>query len=352
MKTIRPVILSGGAGTRLWPLSVPDRPKQLQALTGTKTLLQEALLRVSVSDGFAMPMLIANAAHKVEIEAQLRAIGVTPAAMILEPAARNTAPAIGLAALTAQPDELLLVLPSDHVVADIKAFHTAIARAAALAADGWLVTFGIRPNRPETGYGYIQRGAPIGPGAFAAARFVEKPDEATAESYLLDGSFDWNSGIFLFNAGRLIEELDAQAPDIADGLRQAMRGVGDGQYHVYPDADAFGAIRSQSIDYAVMEKSERVAVVPVAMGWSDVGSWDALHELAEKDDLGTAATGEVITIDSANCLIRSDGPTVVTVGVTDLIVIASDNAVLVLPRGQSQRVRDAVEAIARRPSGD
>jgi mannose-1-phosphate guanylyltransferase len=351
MATIRPVILSGGAGTRLWPLSVPERPKQLQALTGARTMLQETVLRVSDPSRFATPLLIANAGHADEIEAQLREIGVAAAAMILEPIGRNTAPAAGLAALAAAPEDLLLVLPSDHVIADVEAFQEAVARGAALAADGWFVTFGIRAERPETGYGYVQRGEALGDGAFAAARFVEKPDRATAEAYLADGSYDWNGGIFLFKAGRLIEELDAHAPEMLRRLRAAMAGAGDSEL-IRPDAETFAAIRGESIDYAVMEKSDRVAVVPVAMGWSDVGSWDALHELAEKDEADTAVSGEVIAIDSANCLVRSDGPTVVTVGVSDLIVIATGDAVLVLPRGQSQRVREAVEAVERRRSGE
>lgn len=352
MSTIRPVILSGGAGTRLWPLSVPERPKQLQALTGARTMLQETVLRVSDPSRFATPLLIANAAHADAIEAQLKEVGIAAAGMILEPAGRNTAPAAGLAALAANPGDLLLVLPSDHVIADVEAFREAVALAAPLAEDGWLVTFGIRAEHPEAGYGYIQRGAPLGERAFTAARFVEKPDRATAETYLADGGYDWNGGIFLFKAARLIEELQAHAPDIAQGLQAAMRDAPEADGRIRPDAAAFAAIRAESIDYAVMEKSDRVAVMPVAMGWSDVGSWDALHELADKDDADTAASGAAIAIDSSNCLVRSDGPTVVTVGVSDLIVIATADAVLVLPRGDSQRVREAVAAVERRRSGE
>lgn len=352
MTIVRPVILSGGAGTRLWPLSVPDRPKQLQGLTGERTMLQDTALRVTEPGLFAPPMLIANARHADEIEAQLAQIGVTTQFTILEPVGRNTAAALGLAALAADPDDVLLVLPSDHVIAEVRAFHDAVARAAPLAADGWLVTFGIRAERAETGYGYIQRGEALGEGAFAAARFVEKPDRAAAEAYLADGGYDWNGGIFLFRARRLVEELEAHAPDIARGLRVALAKADKRDGRLYPNAEAFAAIRPDSIDYAVMEKSDRVAVVPVAMGWSDVGSWDALHQLADKDEANTATHGEVIAIDSANCLIRSDGPILVTVGVKDLIVIATGDAVLVLPRGESQRVREAVEAVERLRSAE
>ena len=351
MHVLRPVILSGGAGTRLWPLSVPGKPKQLQALTDERTMLQMTALRVTDPGSFLPPILVASARHADEIDAQLAEIGVAAQAMILEPVGRNTAPAVGLAALAA-PHDLLLVVPSDHVIADVQAFHDAVARAAALAADGWLITFGIRAERPETGYGYIQRGEALGGGAFVAARFVEKPDRATAEAYVADGGYDWNGGIFLFRADRLIAELETHAPDMMQGLRAARATAQERDGRLYPDAEAFAAIRAESIDYAVMEKSDRVAVVPVAMGWSDIGSWDALHDRAGKDEANTATHGDVIAIDSANCLVRSDGPMVVTVGVSDLIVIATGDAVLVMPRGESQRVREAVEAVERRRSGE
>jgi len=350
--TIRPVILSGGAGTRLWPLSRAGRPKQLQALTGERTMLQDTAMRVADPARFAPPLLIANARHADEIEAQLTEIGVTPALLILEPAGRNTAPAIGLAALAAEAGDLLLVLPSDHAIGDAGAFRAAVEAAAPLAAQGWLVTFGIRPDRPETGYGYIRRGAALDDRAFAVEAFIEKPDRATAESYLADGFYDWNGGIFLLRADRVIEELEAQAPDIAAGLHEAMTGARREYGRLHPAAKAFAAIRSESIDYAVMEKSDRVAVVPVTMGWSDIGSWDALHDLTQKDANGIVANGDVVAIDSTNCLLRSDGPTLVTIGVKDLIVVAAGDAVLILPRGESQRVREAVEATKARGSGE
>jgi mannose-1-phosphate guanylyltransferase len=352
MSAIRPVILSGGAGTRLWPLSVPARPKQLQPLTGARTMLQETALRVADPVLFAPLWVIAGQGHAAAIEAQLGEIGHRPARLILEPAGRNTAAAIALAALEAEPAELLLVLPSDHVVRDVAAFRTAVRAGAALAAAGHLVTFGIRPDRPETGYGYVKRGGALSDGSFAVERFVEKPDRETAAGYLADGGYDWNGGIFLFRADRCLEELEAHAPDILAAVRAALAGAEREGARVRPDPDAFAQVRSESIDYAVMERSGRVAVVPVAMGWSDVGSWDALHELAEKDSAGVARQGDVIAIDSKHCLVRSDGPTVVTIGVENLIVVATGDAVLILPRGQSQRAREAAEAIGKRESGE
>ena len=352
MNKILPVILSGGGGTRLWPLSRPEKPKQFHRLVDAHTLLQATALRVADGELFAAPWVIANEAHAAAVEAQLAEAGVAFETLILEPTGRNTAPAIALAALAARPDDLLLVLPSDHVIRDVPAFHAAIRTGAALASEGWLVTFGIRPDRPETGYGYIRRGAPLGPGGFAAERFVEKPDLATAEAYLADGGYDWNGGIFLMRADRYLEELAAQAPDVLEPARAAMAKARREGNRIVPDAAAFAAARGQSIDYAVMEKADRVAVVPVAMGWSDVGSWDALLDLATRDENEVACHGEVLAIDSVRCLVRSDGPAVVTVGVSDLIVVATEDAVLILPRGQSQRVREAVEALAARDSGE
>ena len=345
MTMIRPVILSGGAGTRLWPLSVPERPKQLHALTSERTMLQETALRVADPALFGSPILIANARHADEIELQVSDIGIADALTILEPAGRNTAPAIGLAALAAQPDDILLILPSDHVIADAAGFRAAIETGAALASDGWLVTLGIQPDRPETGYGYIRRGLPLAGGAFVADAFVEKPDRATAEAYLADGDYYWNGGIFLFRAGRLIEELEAYAPDILGGLRRAMAGARRADGRLYPDPDAFAEVRAESIDYAVMEKSDRLAVVPVAMGWSDLGSWDALYDHARKDGAGNVSSGTVTMIDSAGCLLHGDGRRLVAVGVEDLIVIATADAVLILPRGESQRVKEAVDKL-------
>jgi mannose-1-phosphate guanylyltransferase/mannose-1-phosphate guanylyltransferase/mannose-6-phosphate isomerase len=344
--TIVPVILSGGSGTRLWPLSRAARPKQLLPLTGDQTMLQMTADRTRA--GFAPPMIVANAAHAHEIEHQLGEVGVTPAALILEPAARNTAPAIALAAALAAPDALLLVMPSDHLIRDPDAFLAAVRTAAPAAGQGWLVTFGITPDRPEIGYGYIRAGDPVLPGVLRAERFLEKPDVVTAEALVADGRHHWNAGIFLFRADALLAALAGHAPDVLRAVQAAVAARSGEGLRILPDPDSFAAAPSISIDYAVMEKAERVAIVPVSMGWSDIGSWDALHEVGGKDAAGNHVAGDVIAIDSSNCLIRTDGPAVITVGIQDLIVIATRDAVLVVPRGESQRVKQAVEALKAR----
>jgi len=333
---ITPVILSGGSGTRLWPLSRAASPKQLLALTGERTMLQMTADRWTTP-----PIIVASARHADEIERQVDQIGL----LVLEPAARNTAPAIALAALLAPEERPMLVMPSDHVIGDVAAFRSAVEAALPAAQEGWLVTFGITPDRPETGYGYIRRGSAISSGVERVEQFLEKPDAATAQALVADGKHVWNGGIFLFRPDSYLAALERHEPAVLDAARRALETKEEAGWRVYPDEHAFASSPSISIDYAVMEKAERVAVVPVSMGWSDVGSWDALHELGEKDGSGNLARGEVVAIDNANCLIRSDGPTVVTVGVKDLIVIATGDAVLIVPRGESQRVKEAVEAL-------
>ena len=344
MSAIVPVILSGGSGTRLWPMSRPEKPKQLLALTARETMLQLTAARAH-GDAFCAPIVVANAAHADEVEAQLAAANAAPEALILEPAGRNTAPAIALAALAVGDDRAMLVMPSDHVIADRDAFHAAIHAAQPLVEQGWLVTFGITPDAPETGYGYIQVGEPLAAGVHRVARFVEKPKREVAEAMLASGDHAWNGGIFLFRADAFLDALGTHAPAILDAARAAMDGARHDGTRVHPDADAFAASPSDSIDYAVMEKANRVAVVPVAMGWSDVGSWDALHAISDGDDGGNVVDGDVVAIDAANCLIRSDGVRIATVGVSDLIVVASGNDVLILPRGRSQDVKLLLEAM-------
>ena len=347
VRQITPVILSGGSGTRLWPMSRGAKPKQLLSLTHDETMLQLTALRTGDARRFAAPVVVANGRHAGMIVEQLEQVGSGHATLILEPSARNTAPAIALAALHAGPEAILLVMPSDHVIADLDAFRAAIEAAVPIVEQGWLTTFGITPDAPETGYGYIRGGAELAPGVCRVERFVEKPDRATAQAYLAEGCYFWNGGIFLFRADVYLAALGAYAPAIASAARGAMAGARIDGNHVHPDADAFAASPSDSIDYAVMERAERVAVVPVEMGWSDLGSWDALHALADKDAAGNAHHGEVVAIDTSGCLIRRDGPLVAAVGVSDLIVIATRDAVLVLPRGSSQEVKRAIEALKR-----
>ncbi|SFP83723.1 mannose-1-phosphate guanylyltransferase/mannose-6-phosphate isomerase [Sphingomonas rubra] len=344
---IVPVILSGGSGTRLWPMSRPELPKQFLSLTSTQTMLQLTAARAR-GRGFAAPIIVANAAHAEEVEGQLASIGLTPQALVLEPTGRNTAPAIALAALAAShPEDALLVMPSDHVIADVPAFHAAIDAALPLVNDGWLVTFGIEPDAPEIGYGWIQTGDEIVPGVHRVARFVEKPPLDRAEAMLAAGGHSWNGGIFLFRADMYLGALASYAPEILHAAQQAMAAATRDGTRVTPQAEAFAASPSDSIDYAVMEKAERVAVVPVSMGWSDVGSWDALHAISERDEDENTQGGEVIMLDSRNCLIRSDRVRIAVVGVSDLVVVASGDDVLIVPRGRSQEVKKLLDAMKR-----
>ena len=342
---ILPVILSGGGGTRLWPLSTPDQPKQFLALTGTQTMFQMTVARVTNAERFMAPIIVANAAHADMVQQQLSDVGVVPGAVIFEPCARNTAPAIALAALRAGAgDTPLLIMPSDHVIGDEAAFGRAIDAASDAVADGWLVTFGITPTGPETGYGYIKMGAELGAGLQRVSRFVEKPNAVNAARMIADGDHVWNGGIFLFRADAYLAALKEFAPDILKGATAAMAAAHINGSQIVPDASCFAASPAQSIDYAVMEKSDRVAVAPVAMGWSDVGSWDALYDIGEKDADGNVRSGNSVMLNSTNMLIRSDGIRVSVSGVTDLIVIANGSEVLILPRGQSQNVKDILAA--------
>lgn len=342
---ITPVILSGGAGTRLWPLSRAARPKQFHALAGSATMLQLTARRVTGEDLFTRPIVVASERHAVEIEAQLAAEGVEPLSIMLEPAGRNTAAAIALAALEADGAALLLVMPSDHVIGRPDRLLAAVEEAAPFAERGHLVTFGIAPDRPETGYGYIKSGAALAGGVHAVERFVEKPDARTAARFLQEGGYHWNGGIFLFRADAVLAGLQAHAPDILAAVRASFEAARRDASRVRPDPGLFAAIRSQSIDHALMEVHERVAIVPVDMDWSDVGTWDSLHEIAEKDAGGNALSGDVIALTTRDCLLHSDGRLLVTLGVHDLIVVATKDAVMILPRGQGQHVKDLVDLL-------
>jgi mannose-1-phosphate guanylyltransferase/mannose-6-phosphate isomerase len=344
---IHPVILSGGSGTRLWPMSRTHYPKQFLPLVGDNSLLQQAALRAAGADGFAAPLAIANEEHRFLIAEQLREIGVVPQALILEPVGRNTAPAVCVAALRlaeSDPAALMLVMPSDHAIDDGAAFHAAIGCAAAAARAGFLVTFGVTPERAETGYGYIERGKKLAgvEGGFAVARFVEKPDAATAERYVAAGDFFWNSGIFLFPASLYLGELERLRPDMLAACRQALAEARADDDFVRLDRAAFADCPADSIDYAVMEHTARAAVVPVRMGWSDLGSWDALWETAKKDADGNALAGNVLAEDTRNSYIRSEAGLVAALGVEDLVVVATKDAVMLAPKGRAQDVRSLV----------
>lgn len=343
---IVPVILSGGSGTRLWPMSKPEMPKQLLPITSDETMLQLTAQRTN-SNGFAAPIVVAGQRHADLVERQLVEAGTAPQLLILEPVARNTAPAIALAALAARPEEVLLVMPSDHVIADLDAFHAAIRSALPMVSQGWLATFGIAPDKPETGYGYIQVGREIAKGVHQVARFVEKPRLERAEAMLARGDYAWNGGIFLFRTDRYLEELGQHAPEMLVAAEKAMRAARREDKRLVPDEAEFAACPSDSIDYAVMERADRVAVVPVSMGWNDVGSWDALHAISDLDMFGNSHRGEVLAIDTRNCLIRTDRVRVAAVDVEDLIIVASGDDVLILPRGRSQDVKKLIEAMKR-----
>ena len=341
MSNLQVVLLSGGSGTRLWPLSREAYPKQFLPLAGEQTMLQETWRRVAPLAG-AAPIVVANEEHRFLAAEQLRLVGVENAAIVLEPAGRNTAPAIAAAALQALAgggDPLLLVLPSDHVVRDAGAFQAAVSEAMPAAEDGALVTFGIVADAPETGFGYIQAGA--GEGVRPVLRFVEKPDADTARGYLDSGDYYWNSGMFLFRASRYLEELEKFQPEIVAAVRKAFDAAArDGDF-VRLDGEAFAASPSDSIDYAVMEKTDRAMVLPVDIGLNDVGSWSALWDVSEQDEDGNARHGEVIAIDSHGNYAYSRR-LVALVGVDGLVVVETDDALLVARKDRVQQVKDVV----------
>jgi len=347
-----PVILSGGSGTRLWPMSRAHYPKQFLALSGTRSLLQEAALRVADRARFAPPVFIANDEHRFILAEQARAAGVAPRLIVLEPMGRNTAPAACVAALALaaqEPDALMLVMPSDHAIADAAAFAAAVDRAAAAARQGRLVTFGIAADRPETGYGYIRRGPALPglDGVYAVDAFVEKPNKARAESYLAAGDYAWNSGLFLFPAALYLAELERLLPDTVAACREAFARAKRDIDFLRLDRAAFAKAESKSIDYAVMEHTAHAAIVPVAMGWSDVGTWDALWRLGQKDEGGNVRLGDVVGEDTARSYLRAEHGLLVTLGIEDLIVVATADAVLVAHRGRAEEVSALVKRLAR-----
>ena len=348
---ITPVILSGGSGTRLWPISRSLYPKQLLPLVSDKTMIQETVGRVKNEADFNAPLFIANDEHRFIIAEQLRSIGFDNAKIILEPEGRNTAPAAALAALQIQktdPNGLMLIMPSDHVIEHNEAFHTAINIAKTAATDHKLLTtFGIIPNKPETGYGYIKCGENLEDvyGCNLVDKFVEKPDAGTAQEYLETGGYYWNSGIFLFPVAQYLDILATNEPEMLIACKKAIENSENDLTFIRPNKEAFLACPSNSIDYAVMEKTDKAAVVPVDMGWNDVGSWNALWDISDKDADGNVITGDIISHESKNCLMKTEGPAVAAVGLEDLIVVATKDAVLVCDKEKTQDVKAIVDQL-------
>jgi mannose-1-phosphate guanylyltransferase / mannose-6-phosphate isomerase len=345
-----PVILSGGAGTRLWPLSRELHPKQLLALAAEQTMLQETAMRLAGLNA-AAPLLVCNEAHRFLVAEQLRQLDIKPAAILLEPVGRNTAPAIALAAhaalrlagSTSEPDPVLLVLPADHVIRDVPAFQTAVHTALNVVHQGGLATFGIVARAAHTGYGYIRRGAAIG-GVHRISQFIEKPNLERAQAFVDSGEYYWNSGMFMFHARRYLEELERWAPAIAEACRAASDSATTDLDFIRIDAKSFAACPSDSIDYAVMEKTGDAVVVPLDAGWSDVGSWSALHEASAPDMHGNVVRGDVVIEDSSGCYLYSESRLVAVVGLTDHVVVETKDAILVSPR---DRVSDVKKLVGR-----
>lgn len=348
-----PVILSGGSGTRLWPLSRELYPKQLLALTGERTLLQQTANRVKDFAGIAAAIVVCNEEHRFLVAEQMKAEGIATTAIILEPAGRNTAPATAVAAIKAQclaADALLLVLPADHLIADVKAFQDAVEVGMPLAAAGKLVTFGITPHTPETGYGYIKQGAQLANGeenvaAYEVAKFVEKPDLKTAKKYLESGDYLWNSGMFLFRADTFLEELGRHAPEMVESCRAAFDKRYQDLDFLRLDKKSFAACPNDSIDYALFEKTDRAAVVPIDPGWNDIGSWTALWDVGRKDRFGNVTKGDTLAFKTTNSYIHAETRLVATVGVTDHIIVETADAVLVAHKDQVQDVKAIVNRL-------
>jgi mannose-1-phosphate guanylyltransferase/mannose-1-phosphate guanylyltransferase/mannose-6-phosphate isomerase len=334
--TIHPVILCGGSGTRLWPRSRAVKPKPFLPLVGDETLFEQTVARCARGAGFAAPIVVTGRGHLEHVEAQLA--GDSEARIIVEPSARNTAAAIALAALRLPEDAVMLVCPSDHHIADTPAFQAAARAAAGLAAEGWLVSFGIEAKSPETGFGYLERGEPIGSTGYKVARFIEKPDRARAEQFLASGNYAWNGGIFAFRVGTFLEELTAHRPEIAAQVRAAVEQGREQGMEFHPDPDAFARIASESVDYAVMENTNRAAMVPADMGWSDIGNWEALHLARGGDASGNAAIGPAELVNCRNVLVETDGPRVSVIGLEDVVVVVDQGEVLVTTRAGAQLV--------------
>jgi mannose-1-phosphate guanylyltransferase/mannose-6-phosphate isomerase len=338
-----PVILSGGSGTRLWPLSREHYPKQLLALTGERTLLQETAHRLDGIEGVLPPIVVCNEEHRFLVAEQLREVNIVPSSIVLEPVGRNTAPALALAAMSLLEkgdDPIMLVMPADHVIADISAFQSVVKNGIELAAMGRLVTFGIVPDYPATGYGYIKKGA----GSVVEA-FVEKPDMATARAYVDSGDYLWNSGLFMHKASVWMEELHRFRSDIATIIEKAFRKGKQDQDFFRAEQELFKQCPSDSIDYAVMEKTDRASVLPLTAGWSDIGAWSSLWEVSEQDDSGNVLEGDAIAHNTKDTMVIAKHRVVATVGVENMIVVETPDAVLVCHKEQAQDVKQIVEQL-------
>lgn len=332
---IHPVILCGGSGTRLWPRSRASKPKPFLALTGRRSLFEKTLDRVKDRQIFEAPTIVTGADHLEYVQKQASRVG--DVRIIVEPEGKNTAPAIALAAIGLPENATMLVCPSDHHIEDETAFKAAAEMAANLAQQKWLVAFGIAATKPETGYGYIKRGDDLG-GGYIVDRFVEKPDAETAEQFVADGKYSWNGGIFAFRAETFLSALENHRPQMVDRLRRAVQ-KGTGEHDVFhPDAAIFSEVKGESVDYALMENTDRAAMVPVKMGWSDIGNWDALRETRKRDDAGNTIVGKAELIDCRNVMVESDGPHVSAIGLDDIIIVVDGDDVLVTTADGAQKV--------------
>ena len=347
---IVPVILLGGSGTRLWPVSRKNHPKQFLNLTGDQTLLQATLSRLDGIDGLESSIIVCNEEHRFTTAEQLTEINRDLGDIILEPVGKNTAPAVTVAALQAlhqHDDVLLLVLPADHVIRNTQAFQDAVKLAAHAAEKNSLVTFGIVPVKPETGYGYIKKGEPVGDSCYKVEKFVEKPDLATAKSYLESGEYYWNSGMFLFKASLFLQELEQFHPDMMSCCKKSLGQAEHDLDFIRLHKESFESCSSDSIDYAVMEKTANAVTIPLNAEWSDVGSWDALWEIEEKNADGNVLSGDVLTHDTHDCLVKAENKLVTLVGVDDLVVIETKDAILVAAKDKVQDVKAIVQELCK-----